>query len=303
MKPNKPYGYAALVFASAMGLQACDTQSNPDQPDVITNITPTMAPVIVLDVDEFFISNAGGSLEQCDGLSRADYSEDANGECALNHINELIHPGHGAESEGLYRGGFDGGDIITVLNNSDGSQAEYKMGYFKKYEYDGCDGLWPYGCGLANLPSGAEGYPTTIRGEDYQNCETPALLWGHGRLDNMFTIKNAKHINFQCLEITDKSSCTSVPYYDDASLICRHGEPFTSEHVGTGIYMEDVENLLVKDVNIHGIAKGIHAGRIGHAVFDNLTLFANSYAASPASLKLKFVSFNQFQADISIPIT
>ncbi|MCP5078578.1 MAG: hypothetical protein GY951_11065, partial [Psychromonas sp.] len=228
---------------------------------------------------EFFVSPDGGSLTQCDGLSKTSLAESSNGHCAVNHIFELIHPGYQSDQPEMYKGGFKGGDIITLLNNADGSAAEYKMAHFDKYEHDKCDISWAYGCYIANIPAGTAENPTTIRGESWnEGCATPAKLYGSDRAQTIFSARDTEHIAFSCLEITDKSSCISAHGYSNSEVICDRGTPYDKPFADTGFSFSDVEHLSLTDIKVSGLSTGISAGRIGNATFKRVVLYANSTA-------------------------
>ncbi len=87
---------------------------------------------VVITPTEFFISPQGGDLGECNGLTRDSLADSVDGNCALSSYYELINPGsHKTNTE--YKGGFEGGDIITLLNNEDGTQAEYDVSFQEKY--------------------------------------------------------------------------------------------------------------------------------------------------------------------------
>lgn len=228
---------------------------------------------------EFFISPEGGDLTQCDGLSKASLINASDGHCALNHIFELIHPGYQSDQTEMYKGGFKGGDVITILNNSDGSIAEYKMGYFEKFAHDKCAIGWAYGCHIANIPAGTAESPTTIRGESWdKGCATPPKLYGTNRAKNIFQAKNTQHIAFACLDISDRNSCISAHGYEKNEVICDRSAPYDKDFADTGFSLVDVEHLTLTDIRVSGLSNGINAGRIGNAIFKRVTLYANSSA-------------------------
>jgi len=229
--------------------------------------------------NEFFVSPEGGDLSQCDGLSKTSLAESDNGHCAVNHIFELIHPGYKSNQPEMYKGGFKGGDIITILNNPDGTVAKYTMGHFEKYEHDKCDISWAYGCYIANIPAGSKDKPTTIRGESWnKGCPTPPKLYGSNRAKNIFSARETKYIAFSCLDISDKSSCISAHGYNNSDVICDRGTPYDKPFADTGFSFSDVEHVSLTDIKVSGLSTGISAGRIGNATFKRVVLYANSSA-------------------------
>jgi hypothetical protein len=222
---------------------------------------------------EYFIHPEGGDIEHCNGLSSQPFSQDiVNQECALKHIFELLGPEHKTIA-------IEGGDIITLLNNQDGSQAEYRMGHHDDYTSGACSTSWAYDCNLPSLPAGTVNNPTIIRGEDWNNnCAIPPHLWGSNRASKIFSLINTQHVELSCLEITDHSSCVGAHGFPDASLVCDRSTPYTKLFADTGIYMENSSDITLTDVMVKGLSTGIHAGRVRDITLLRTQLYANSSA-------------------------
>lgn len=242
------------------------------------NIQHIIASLILLvatqvQAAEYFIHPDGGDKEHCSGLSSQPFSPTIeNQECALKHIFELLGPEHNTVN-------INGGDIITLLNNDDGSQAEYRMGYHDDYILDKCHLGWAYSCNLPSLPAGTAENPTIIRGENWNNgCEIPPQLWGSNRASSIFKLIDTQHIELSCLEITDHSSCITAHGHPDKSLVCDRAEPYTKLFADTGIYMEDSSDITLTDVTVKGLSTGIKAGRVSDVKLLRTNLYANSSA-------------------------
>ena len=222
---------------------------------------------------EYFVHPEGGDIEQCTGLSDQPYSPTINDKnCALKHIFELLGPEHDTVT-------INGGDIITILNHEDGSQAAYRMGHHDDYTSGDCSISWAYSCNLPSLPAGTAENPTIIRGEDWNNgCATPPQLWGSNRASRIMSLIDTQNIELSCLEITDHSSCVRASGYPDESLRCDRSTPYTKLFADTGIYMEDANNIALTDVTVKGVSIGILAGRVSDVTLLRSHLYANSGA-------------------------
>ena len=223
--------------------------------------------------DEYFVHPDGGTRDQCDGKTNAPYSENiANKECSVKHIFELLDP----ESYISY---VEPGSIITILNNSDGSIAEYEMGMHDNYTEGHCDSGYNYECHAAPIPSGiSKDKPTIIRGAlTNGKCLSKPILYGTGRASRIFTIENAQFIELSCLTITDKSSCIGVAL-PDKSVICDASHPYNKPFADIGISLTHSNDVILRDLDIQGLAQGIFAGKLKDVSLYNVNLYANYLA-------------------------
>jgi len=222
---------------------------------------------------ELFVRPDGGTWEQCDGTVNVAYVSDiVNRACAVSHIFELLQP----ESQEVR---INGGDIVTILNNEDGSMAEYIMGSHAHYDSGDCSSSWAYGCTSAPIPGGTPENPTIIRGHmEGESCDVKPLLTGINRAKQIFKIDDASNIEISCLTITDKSSCSSAAYYPEEGISCDRSSPYDKPFADTGIYMEDASNIKLTDLDIKGLGTGIKAGRLGDVTLTRVNLHANSSA-------------------------
>ncbi len=222
---------------------------------------------------EYFVHPEGGDIEQCNGLSDQPYTVEVTDQaCAVKHIFELLGPERNTVR-------ISGGDIISILNHDDGSQAEYRMGHHGDYTSTDCSITWAYDCNMPSLPAGTAENPTIIRGEDWNNgCTTPPQLWGSNRASRIFSLVDTQHIELSCLEITDHSSCVRAQAFPDESLRCDRSSPYTKLFADTGIYMADSSNIKLTDVVVKGLSTGIHAGRVSDVTLIRSHLYANSGA-------------------------
>ena len=222
---------------------------------------------------ERYVRPDGGTWDQCDGTSNIAYNESiADKTCAVKHLFELLTP----EIEGEEAVRMDGGDIVNIMNNEDGSSAEYIMGRHGEYTKGGCYESWSYSCVAAAIPGGTESNPTIIRGGNSNTCSIKPTLYGVGRAKQILNIKSAEHIQVSCLTLTDKSSCTSAAYFPDKSLICNRSAPYDKPFADTGLLIRDASHIQLKDLDIQGLTKGIHAGRLGDVLLERVNILANS---------------------------
>ena len=219
---------------------------------------------------ERYVRTDGGTWDQCDGTTNIAYSESiTNKACAVKHLFELLDP----ESETVR---MIGGDIVNIMNNDDGSPAEYMMGKHGNYTKGGCNSAWSYSCVTMPIPGGTVSQPTIIRGGNTDNCGTKPVLYGIGRAKNILRIENAEHVQVSCLTITDKSSCISAAYFPDESVICDRSEPFDKPFADRGMLITDSTNIFLSDLDIKGLSQGIQAGRLGNITLERVNLYANS---------------------------
>jgi hypothetical protein len=229
---------------------------------------------------ELFVRPDGGTWLQCNGETNTAYSAGITDKaCAVNHIFELLEP----QSQTVR---IAGGDIVNILNNEDGTVAEYELGRHGEFVDKKCSINWAYDCHMPALPSGTKESPTRIRGEGWDTgCQNPPSLWGSGRAAKLFTIAgsenggaDAQYIELSCLELTDHSSCVGASGFPDSELRCDRSKPYDKPFADTGIYMIDATEITLTDLTIKGLSTGISAGRLGNVTLTRTHLFANHNA-------------------------
>ncbi len=147
---------------------------------------------------ELFVRPDGGTWQQCNGNENIAYSDNITDKnCAVSHLFELLDP----QSEVVR---MSGGDTVNIMNNEDGTEAEYAMGSHGDYISGNCNSSWAYECAMPSIPSGTALNPTKIRGGNTIGCGVRPVLWGTGRAGHIINIDNAEHIEVSCLTITDK---------------------------------------------------------------------------------------------------
>ncbi len=262
---------AFLFLPLFLLLAACTAAPSSDARDLEPRATSTPTPVTAYlplvgrgDGDVYYVRPDGGSPEQCTGRADAPYPGSGTGrDCAWDHPFRALPPG------GTPR--IAGGDTLII------KAGEYRMGYGAPGA-DNCDSSYPWDCHMPPLPSGPDpAHPTRILGEGWDSgCADPPQLWGAERSLFIVNLTDVSNVQIACLEITDHSGC--IEDYSDSSLHCeRDNYPF-GDWAPVGLYAEDSSNVLLKDLNIHGLAHaGIMAGRLSEWTLENVRLAANGW--------------------------
>lgn len=217
----------------------------------------------------WYVRTDGGDTSQCNGRTDAAYpGSGATQPCAYNHLFQLLKPnGSGGLSGSAI---LQGGDTVII------GAGEYKMGYGAPNSTS-CNAAWAYDCTLPPIPSGTIANPTKIYGKGWDTKSTlPPQLWGYGRSQKILNLAQSNNVELRYLEITDHSDCiyNSV----DPAKACNRSSPYDKPFAEIGIYAKDSTNVLLKDLNIHGISKtGIWAGRLTDWTLDGVTLRANGF--------------------------
>jgi hypothetical protein len=217
----------------------------------------------------YYIRPDGGSYVECTGLVDAAYPGSGTDQpCAWNHPFQALPPGGAAR--------ILGGDTLIIGSGS------YSMGYSAPGA-EACDYEASYDCLMSALPSGPDvSHPTRLLGAGWNSgCETPPELWGTGRPWYVVNLTDSSNIEVACLEITDHSSCIEDHVFTTggSEYTCQRDSPPYGDWAAIGLYAEDSANVLLKDLNIHGLAStGIQAGRLTDWTVENVRLAGNGLA-------------------------
>ena len=238
--------------------------------------SPTLSPTILASPPAtsssgqiYYIRPDGGSYEECDGLSEAPYpGQGTRQACAWNHPFQALPPG------GVAR--IAGGDTLILVAGS------YKMGYGAPGA-ENCDVEASYDCHLSPLPSGPDpDHPTRLLGAGWDGgCKSPPEFWGAGRPWFLVNLTDSSNVEVSCLEITDHSSCIEdhLSPTGGSPYTCQRDTPPYGDWAATGLYAEDSSHVLLKDLNIHGLANtGIRAGRLVDWTVENVRIIGNGWA-------------------------
>ena len=259
-----------LIFVPTLFLCGCNlpesASSSPEQPS-----NPPQSAVIPSELSGtiYYVRPDGGSFEQCSGLTDASYSGTGTGQdCAWNHPFQALPPAGTPH--------IAGGDALIIESGS------YMMGFgapgAENCEYEGS-----FDCLMSPIPSGPDiSHPTRILGAGWETgCANPPELWGTGRPWFVFNLTDSSNVQVACLEITDHSSCIEDHVFTTggSEYTCQRDTPPYGDWAATGLYAEDSANVLLKDLDIHGLAnQGVHAGRLTDWTVENVRVAGNGLA-------------------------
>lgn len=222
----------------------------------------------VLAASTFYVRTDGGTATQCTGLADAKYPGTGQAQaCAFNHPFWAIAP-DGNPSKMV------GGDTLII----DGSnKAQYMMGLNAPNTANmaSCGPYWPWGCFMQSVPSGpSKTQMTRILGKGWDNgCNQPPQLWGTERADRVLNLLGSSNVEVQCLEVTDHSDCQEF-----GPKACNRDTAPYGQWASKGLFAADSSNVLIKNVNIHGMAHhGVHAARLKDWTVEDSKIFANSF--------------------------
>ena len=219
----------------------------------------------------WYVRSDGGSASQCTGLSNAAYPGSGTGQaCAWNHPFVALPPGATAR--------IQGGDTLHI------DSGNYMMGIGAP-NTGNCHESISYNCFMAQIPSGpSPAQPTRILGAGHdQGCTQAPELWGTESAWMVVNMEGSSNVELACLEITDRSSCI-VAHCNSGQCggevaACNRNSPPLGQWASTGISARDSSQVLLRDVNIHGLAnRGIHAGRISDWTLQRSQIVANGWS-------------------------
>jgi hypothetical protein len=132
---------------------------------------------------------------------------------------------------------------------------------------------------LPPLPSGPNANtPTILAGAGYAGgCPQKPELWGAGS-NHILDLTGTSNALVACLEITDHATCGD----NHPTLKCRP----TDEAAADGIRAKDErgENIVLRDLYIHGLAGAGMYGRFASVTLENVTLAGNAMAGWNADM-------------------
>ncbi len=216
----------------------------------------------------YYVRLDGGSATQCTGLVDAAYpGSGTNQPCAFNHPFWAISPIGNNPTKMV------GGDTL-IVDGSNGAQYKMGLGAPNTNDTSKCYPNWPWDCYMRPVPSGpSPATPTRILGKGYSNgCNNPPQLWGNERAKYVVNLLGSNNVEVQCLDVTDHSSCQ---YMGPAA--CNTASIPYGPWAVTGLEAADSSNVYIKNVNIHGLYRGVHAGRLRDWTIEDSKIVANSF--------------------------
>lgn len=219
----------------------------------------------VCSAETFYVRPDGGTASQCNGSSNTPYP--GSGErlnCAW------AHPFWALDEAGSWK--IHGGDTLLIESGS------YAIGLGAP-NTSWCSRDGAFGCVLPPLPSGQNPQsPTRLLGASWNSgCAVAPELWGTQRAATILNLDNTSNAQISCLEITDHSGC--VEFHPDPSVACQRDQYPYGDWAVLGIHAQDSRNVLLRNLNIHGLAAtGIQAGRITDWTVEDVRIAANGVA-------------------------
>ncbi len=219
----------------------------------------------------YHVHGNGGNASECTGLSDAPYpGSGSNRDCAWEHPFIALPPGGSPR--------ISGGDTLIVGSGS------YRMGLGAPGA-ENCGQGWSWDCVMPPVPSGpSESQKTRILGAGHDSgCSNPPELWGAERARFLIDLDGSSNVELACMELTDHESCIEFHCHNgqcDGEIdACNRGSPPFGNWAGTGIVGSDSGNVLLRDLNIHGMAnRGIHAGGLSDWTMQRVRIAANGWA-------------------------
>lgn len=217
----------------------------------------------------YFVRTDGGDAAQCNGQADAAYPGSGTGQaCAWKHIFYAL-PTDGAPR-------IAGGDTLIIGSGS------YMIGWGAPGaggpSGSRCYAGGTYDCYLPPIPSGPSATAKTrILGKGHDTgCAAPPKLWGTERVWWVLNLQGSSNVEVSCLEITDQSDC--VESHGNSGARCQRDTPPYGNWASTGIRASKSSNVLMRDVNIHGLAHtGVHAGGLTDWTLERVKINANGW--------------------------
>lgn len=223
----------------------------------------------------YYVRTDGGTAQQCNGLADLTYPGSGNAQaCAWSHPYVALPP---TNNENHVAPRIAGGDTLIIGHGS------YMMGYGAP-DTSICYSTFTTDCHMQPIPAGPDSqHKTRVLGEGWdQGCSAPPELWGAKSAYTVIDMTASSNTEVGCLELTDHSSCivnhcavgncTGGPTQIDR---CVTGD----DYANNGLIASDASNVLLHDVNIHGIgSEGVRSGRLTDWTVTNLRLWANGFA-------------------------
>lgn len=221
----------------------------------------------------YYVRTDGGSAQQCDGTADTPLAGGGAGTvraCAWKHPFIALPP--------LQAPRIAGGDTLIIRHGS------YAIGIGAP-ETSGCTPQDAPACIMPSIPAGpSAARPTRILGEGHDTgCRRPPELWANGGAQAILSLHDSANVEIACLELTDHSPC--IKSHNHAGKAkgetsrCESGAPPFGSWGENGIVASDAGNILLRQVNIHGMAaNGVNAGRLKDWTLDRVILRANGWA-------------------------
>ncbi|HSH27079.1 MAG TPA: hypothetical protein VK972_04830, partial [Wenzhouxiangella sp.] len=221
--------------------------------------------------ETYYVRTDGGSADQCNGLDDSPWpGSENNRNCAWKHPFIALPPAGNPR--------IDGGDTLIIGTGS------YRIGLGAPGS-DSCGAGWSWDCVMPTIPSGpSPAQKTRILGAGHDSgCSNPPELWGTERAKHVLNLQGSSNVEVACLEITDHESCIEFHCHNGQCNgevdACKRDAPPFGDWAGRGISASDSSNVLLRDLNIHGMAsRGIIAGGLNNWTMQRVKIVANGWA-------------------------
>ena len=222
----------------------------------------------------YYVRADGGTAAQCTGKSDTPYPGSGSAQaCAFHHPFDALAPQENGSQNPVVI--LHGGDTLLI------DAGTYEMGLNApgaKGFYPACNPAFSYDCHIPPVPSGTAAQPTQILGAGWNlGCPAPPQLWGSERSSWIIDLRGSSYVNVQCLEITDHAAC--IESHSVAAAACNRSVSPYGPWASNGIYASDSHNVLLQDLNVHGMAnRGILGGRLRDWTLNRVHIVANGWA-------------------------
>lgn len=211
-------------------------------------------PAYITTGECYYVRTDGGTDTQCNGKTDHALAGATGTNCAVSHPY-YIQPLWNTTSRAIT---FNGGDNIII------GPGTYPMGYYGLSEYSTqCNSTYTADCEW-RLPGGPDAnHPTRVLGSGYRDGSSAMPeLYATGALAHGVIYLTFGNSNFelQYLNITDHQACSNGATH--TSIPCSGGNPgfgrygITSGPSSTTVAGTGSDNVLIKNVTIHGMAMG-----------------------------------------------
>lgn len=212
----------------------------------------------------------GTDSTHCNGQTDAAYVTNSGPNCAVASLYDIMSWSSG---NGTMRIGA--GDTV-IIGDPTTTPGSYMIGLNRSAVLSGCNTSFPYACTLDPIPTGTSLNYTKLYGRHYKDgCAQKTQIWGSQGATKNLDLSNHQYIDIECLELTDHSSCG----FREGGNQCSEAYPAdVGNYSRTGLNQQGAQNIILKNIDIHGMAyEGIH-GSVINLTLDHVNLDGNHEA-------------------------
>lgn len=233
-----------------------------------------------------YVRTDGGTGSQCTGLTDHALAGATGTACGVNHPNWVFPPRGESSSVAAAVGDtivIETGSYRIGCQNSTNcrdSSVNLTSSSFcaTAFSYDCWPNIIPNNVTIMGCTASGCSCTTTFNGTTklwVTSCSsTRPELWGAGNINQVLNITGSSGISIEDLEITDHASCGYPSPVSSAN--CGHGADATSLAAQDGILQTNSNNVLYKNLNVHGMVRyGMYGGSVGNHQIENTTVGYN----------------------------